>query len=176
MHREAPSALSVTFFGAQHGRRSGYYGAYNCTPGGSASIWFTGQSISTEQTHCNELQDATTGNHGEFGEPEAITSLAKPLSPPERTSEAAGKGISTLRASISDAHVEQCIGQSATPNLETSPTSPTVPGDPLAPTPAAVKSTEHDQAILTIDLTSPEGLNDGRHGALAKSTIPPETI
>ena len=43
----------------------------------------------------------------------------------------------------------------------------------MAPTPAAVKSTEHDQAILTIDLTSPEGLNDGHHGALAKNTIPP---
>ena len=65
------------------------------------------------------------------------------LSPSELTSEAARKGISTLRASISDAHVEQCTGQSATPNLETPPTSPTVSGDPLAPTPAAVKSTEH---------------------------------
>ena len=134
---------------------------------------FTIQSTSTGQTHCNELQDATAGNHGEFGEPEAITSLAKPLSPPEPTSEAARKGISALRASISDAHVEQCTGQSATPNLETPPTSPTVSGDPLAPTPVAVKSTEHDQAILTIDLTSPEGPNDGHHGALAKNTIPP---
>ena len=134
---------------------------------------FTGQSTSTGQTHRNELQDAPTGNPGEFDEPEAITSLAKSLSPSELTSEAARKGISTLRASISDAHVEQCTGQSATPNLETPPTSPTVSGDPLAPTPVAVKSTEHDQAILMIDLTSPEGLNDGHHGALAKNTIPP---
>ena len=70
---------------------------------------------------------------------------------------------STLRTSISDAHVVQFIGQSATPNLETSPTSPTVPGDPLAPMPAAVTSTEHDQVSQAQALRRITQLNTKDH-------------
>ena len=43
----------------------------------------------------------------------------------------------------------------------------------MAPTPAAATATDHDQAIVTIDLTRYRGPNDGHHSALADVVILP---
>ena len=102
-----------------------------------------------------------------------VSQSATPTSPPGSTSEIASEGVPTVHTSISGAYAMRGTGQSATSSLGASPASPTASGDPLAPTPAAATATDHDQTIVTIDLTRYRGSNDDHRSAPAKMAIFP---